>query len=315
MKKLALLDTLTQSILESMTPETLNNPFLRLKVRSLLLRLFLLLLISFVLSLGLGIIQVTKQWNFNPQVLNLIFYIFVFGLLSLWTLADFKRLGIHLKHVVGQLPNNHKWLPKLGLVILLILFSIGSYLVLLYLVSLAAPSLVDTILRDVTKSPIPQKTSPVLFNLLAAIVLVVVAPITEEFLFRGIILQRWATKWGIQAGLLGSSLLFGIGHANFVGLSMVGMVLGLLYIRTRSLIVPIACHAMNNSFVVIMTLFNTVSKPTPAINSIEQLHRSLWFGILFLVLSLPLLVRFIYRNWPEKDAVMPYFINSFQKES
>ncbi|KAB8330330.1 CPBP family intramembrane metalloprotease [Scytonema tolypothrichoides VB-61278] len=295
-----------------MTPETLNNPFLRLKVRSLLLRLFL---ISFVLGLGLGLIQVTKQWNFNPQVLNLVLYIFVFGLLCLWTLADFKRLGIQLNYVVGRLPNNHKWLPKLGLVILLILFSIGSYLVLLYLLSLVTPSFVDTILRDVAKSPIPQRTSPVLFNLLGAIVLIVVAPITEEFLFRGIILQRWASKWGIQAGLLGSSLLFGIGHANFVGLSMVGMVLGLLYIRTRSLIVPIACHAMNNSFVVVMSLLNTVSKPTPAINSLEQLRHSLWFGILFLVLSLPLLVRFLSQNWPRKDAVIPYFINSSQKES
>ena len=295
-----------------MTPETINNPFLRLKVRSLLLRL---LLISFVLGLGLGLIQVTRQLNFNPQVLNLVLYIFVFGLLCFWTLADFKRLGIHLNYVVGRLPNNYKWLPKVGLVILLILFSIGSYLVLLYLLSLAAPSLVDRILHDVTKTPIPLTTSPVLFNLLQAIVLVVVAPITEEFLFRGIILQRWASKWGIRAGLLGSSLLFGIGHANFVGLSMVGMVLGLLYIRTRSLIVPIACHAMNNSFVVVMSLLNTVSMPTPAINSLEQLRHSLWFGILFLVLSLPLLVRFVSQNWPRKDAAIPYFINSSQKES
>lgn len=295
-----------------MTPETINNPFLRLKVRSLLLRLFL---ISFVLGLGLGLIQVTKPLNFNPQVLNLVLYIFVFGSLSLWTLADFKRLGIHLNYVVGRLPNNHKWLPKVGLVILLILFSIGSYLVLLYLLSLVAPSLVDRILRDVAKTPIPQRTAPVLFNLLQAIVLVVVAPITEEFLFRGIILQCWASKWGIQAGLLGSSLLFGIGHANFLGLSMVGMVLGLLYIRTRSLIVPIACHAMNNSFVVVMSLLNTVSMPTPTMNSLEQLRHSLWFGILFIVLSLPLLVRFVSQNWPRKDAAIPYFINSSQKES
>lgn len=293
-----------------MTPENINNPFLHLKVRTLPLRL---LLISIVLGLGLGLIQTTSGLKFNPQVLNLILYIVVFGLLCLWTLADFKRLGVHLSNVVGRLPNNHRWLPMVGLVILLILFSIGSYLVLFYLLSLVAPSFVEAVLRDVAKSPTPQRSASLLFNLLGAIVLVVVAPIAEEFLFRGIILQRWATKWGIRAGLLGSSLLFGIGHANVVGLSMVGMVLGVLYIRTRTLLVPIACHALNNSFVVAMELLSSASKTASAVNRLEQLRYSLWFGILFIVLSLPLLVRFLSQNWPRKDAVIPYFINSGQK--
>ena len=295
-----------------MTPENINNPFLHLKVRCLLLRL---LLISIVVGIGLGLIQMTSGLRFNSQVLNLILYIFVFALLCLWTLADFKRLGIHLSYVVGPLPNNHRWLPMVGLVIVLILFSIGSYLVLFYLLSLVAPSFVQAVLNDIGKSPTPQRTAPLLFNLLGAIVLMVVAPITEEFLFRGIILQPWATKWGIRAGLLGSSLLFGIGHANVVGLSMVGMILGVLYIKTRSLIVPIACHALNNCVAVAMDLLSNGSKTASAVNRLEQLRYSLWFGILFIVLSLPVLVRFLSQNWPRQDAVIPYFINFFQKES
>lgn len=295
-----------------MNSENINNPFLHLKVRSLLLRL---LLISIVLGIGLGAIQATSGLKFNPQVLNLILYIFVFGLLCLWTLADFKRLGVQMEYVVGRLPSNHRWLPMVGLVILLLLFSMGSYLVLFYLLSLLAPSFIEGILREVANNPTPYRNAPLLFNLLGAIVLVVVAPITEEFLFRGIILQRWASKWGIRAGLVGSSLLFGIGHANVVGLSMVGMVLGLLYIKTRSLIVPIACHALNNSFVVAMELFSNGSKTVSAVNRLEQLRYSLWFGILFIVLSLPVLVRFLSQNWPRKNAPVPYFINSFEKES
>ncbi|NMG07004.1 type II CAAX endopeptidase family protein [Brasilonema sp. UFV-L1] len=296
-----------------MTPENSNNPFLHLKVRSLLLRL---LLIFFILGLGLGIIQATTGVQFHPQVLNLILYIFVFGLLCLWTLADFKRFRIHIRYFVGRLPNNHRWLPMVGLVIVLILFSIGSYLVLFYLLSLAAPSFVDTILREAAKSPTPQKTAPLLSNLLGAIVLVVVAPLTEEFLFRGIILQRWASKWGIRAGLISSSLLFGIGHTNVVGLSMVGMILGVLYIRTRSLMVPIACHAINNSFVVVMTLLSNESNNTVSVmNELEQVRHSLWLGIVLILLSLPVLVRFLSQNWPRKDENIPYFINSFEKES
>ncbi len=43
--------------------------------------------------------------------------------------------------------------------------------------------------------------------------------------------QRWASKWGIRTSLLLSSLLFGVGHANVLGATVVGLVFGILYIK------------------------------------------------------------------------------------
>ncbi|OUL20110.1 CAAX protease family protein [Nostoc sp. RF31YmG] len=292
-----------------MKPENSHNPFLKLKVRNLFVRG---LLLSLGFGIALGVLQGVTGVKFSAQIVTLILYILIFGFLCLWSLEDFDRYGIDMKYVLGRLPNRHKWLPMVGLVLLIILFSLSAYLVSFYLLSLAAPTFVESVMRQVATSPSARTTSPPLYNLLAAIVYIVVAPITEEFLFRGIILQRWASKWGIQTALVVSGLLFGILHANVLGLTLFGIIMGVLYIKTRTLIVPIACHAFNNSLAVGMGLLSSGSKTTSAANLLEQLRSSWWVGIVLMLISLPLLVRFLYRNWPRKDALVPYLINSSQ---
>ncbi|MBW4562578.1 MAG: CPBP family intramembrane metalloprotease [Mojavia pulchra JT2-VF2] len=290
-------------------PPNFQNPFLQLKVRNLVLRGFLL---TMSLGIGLGLVQGITGLKFPNQVTTLILYILIFGLLCLWELANFNRLGINLKYVVGSLPNRHKWLPIVGLVILIIIFSLSAYLVSFYLLSLAAPSFVEKIVQQAASSPSPRSSAPLFFNLLSAIAYVIVAPITEEFLFRGIILQRWATKWGIRSAVVISGVTFGVLHANILGLSLFGIVMGVLYIKTRTLIVPIACHALNNSIAYAMGLLSGGAKTTSSVNVLEQLRSGWWFGALLMLVSLPLLVRFISRNWPRQNASIPYFINASQ---
>ncbi|BAY07394.1 CPBP family intramembrane glutamic endopeptidase [Calothrix sp. NIES-2098] len=292
-----------------MTPENSPNPFLKLKVRNLFLRG---LLLTIGLGVALGMVQGFTGVKFNTQVVTLVLYVLIFGFLCLWELTDFHRFGIDLKYVVGRVPNRHKWLPMVGLVLLIILFSLSAYLVSFYLLSLAAPTFVENVMRQVATKPSPGTTLPISYNLLTGIVYIVIAPITEEFLFRGIILQRWACKWGIQTAVVVSGLLFGILHANVLGLTLFGITMGVLYIKTRTLIVPIACHAFNNSLAVGMSLLSGASKTTSTANLLEQLRSSWWLGVVLMLISLPLLVRFLYRNWPPRDTLVPYFINFSQ---
>lgn len=291
-----------------MTPENSPNPFRKLKVRNLCVRG---LLLSLVFGIALGFIQGISGVKFNAQIVTLLLYILTFGFLCIWALEDFDRFGIEMKYVLGRLPNRYKWLPMVGLVLLIILFSLSAYLVSFYLLSLAAPTFVESVMRQVATRPSPGTTSPPFYNFLAAIVYILIAPITEEFLFRGVILQRWASKWGIQTAVVVSGLLFGMLHANVLGLTLFGIIMGVLYIKTRTLIVPIACHAFNNLLAVGMGLLSGGSKPaTSTVNFLEQLRSSWWVGVVLMLISLPLLVRFLYRNWPRKDALVPYLINS-----
>ena len=283
------------------------NPFSKLKVRHVFGEG---LLISLVLGIGLGSVSEINGLTLNNQVVPLILHILIFGLLCLWILADFQRLGINFHYVVGIVPSNYKWLPIIGLVLLVMLFSVSAYLVSFSLLSWVAPAFVEQLMRQVASNPSAQSSAPLLNNLLSAFTTIIVAPIAEEFIFRGVILQRWATKWGIRAALIVSSLLFGILHANFLGLSMFGLVMGVLYIKTRTLIVPIACHALNNVLAVTAGYFSSAPPTTSVVNNLEQLRSGWWGGVLLMLVSLPWLIRFLWQNWPRKKTPIPYLINA-----
>lgn len=79
---------------------------------------------------------------------------------------------------------------------------------------------------------------------------VIMAPIFEEIIFRGII-QKGLMNKGVKPwkAILFASLLFGVIHGNpwqFVGATLLGGVLGLVYYKTKSLLLPMLLHGFNN---------------------------------------------------------------------
>jgi membrane protease YdiL (CAAX protease family) len=95
--------------------------------------------------------------------------------------------------------------------------------------------------RMVSKSPVT-----LLFSLL-------IAPVLEEMLFRGIILRSFLRQYSRSAAILGSAVLFAVAHLNayqFVSAMAVGIAAGWLYERTRSLWPGIVLHAAYNGFAI-----------------------------------------------------------------
>lgn len=92
-----------------------------------------------------------------------------------------------------------------------------------------------------------------LLLLLAALLVTVMAPIAEEFLFRGYMFTALRNWRGVWPAAIISGLIFGGIHAGsspvefLVPLAVFGVVLCLLYVRTGSLYPSIALHAINNS--------------------------------------------------------------------
>jgi membrane protease YdiL (CAAX protease family) len=77
---------------------------------------------------------------------------------------------------------------------------------------------------------------------------VIGAPIFEELFFRGYILSILSKKnpW---VGLIVSSILFGLVHFDlmlFLPLFLMGLILGIAYLRTQNLLTAILIHALNN---------------------------------------------------------------------
>jgi hypothetical protein len=81
------------------------------------------------------------------------------------------------------------------------------------------------------------------------ILLVIAAPILEELIFRGVILDGLLKRYSPTKSILISSLLFGLVHLNpwkFVTGFVLGFFIGWVYNNTKSLTTSIIIHASFN---------------------------------------------------------------------
>ena len=80
--------------------------------------------------------------------------------------------------------------------------------------------------------------------------LVVFAPVFEELICRGIVLGSLRDKFGVTTAWLLSSLFFGVLHGQpvqVISATVIGLVLGYVYLATDSLWSVMILHALNNA--------------------------------------------------------------------
>jgi len=88
---------------------------------------------------------------------------------------------------------------------------------------------------------------------------VICAPIFEEIIFRGII-QKGLMNKGVKPwkAIVFASIIFGLVHGNpwqLVGAVLLGCVLGLVYYKTKSLLLPMLLHGFNNLCSTILIIY------------------------------------------------------------
>ncbi len=99
-------------------------------------------------------------------------------------------------------------------------------------------------------------------TVLAFVAAVVLAPIAEELLFRGLLFRALLQRRSVHVAALVSSLVFAVVHIDvavsqpiaLVGLTLVGVALAYAYERTGSLLVPIVGHAAFNGITLVVAL-------------------------------------------------------------
>ncbi|MGB3299434.1 MAG: type II CAAX endopeptidase family protein [Phormidesmis sp.] len=286
-----------------------SNPFLKIKSRYLVLGTFL------VASLAIGsLYALLAQWQWLPlsgddpisTPILTIGVLTVMGSVVLWV---GQGQGLKVACLFGRRSPRFSVVYGLLLVASLLLFSLGISSVVFYLLSLVFPGYVAQVLQSNTLLSGENGLYPQMYDSLMLFLLLIYAPLVEELIFRGILLQRWSTKWGLRWGIVASSMLFGMLHLNNpIGLTLFGLVMGLLYVRTRSLWVPIACHALNNLAAVGIDRFAQMASggQTSTVADIQELW---WMSLVLVVVSVPFLAWFVWRSWPKSEDQIPYLIN------
>lgn len=146
-------------------------------------------------------------------------------------------------------------------------------------------------------------------NLAGAILaLVIIAPLTEELLFRGLMLRGFLRHSPAWRAVLASALLFALIHLNpwqVPGAVVLGALFGWWYVRTGSLVPCLFGHALANGLPLIYTTLLRVRIPgyttefTPHVE-----HQPLWFTLLGVALAGGAI--WVTARWlPVGDATLP----------
>jgi membrane protease YdiL (CAAX protease family) len=121
-----------------------------------------------------------------------------------------------------------------------------------FLGDLAARAMEQISLEPVSQQTVQALQASVDWNerIVFGTVIILIAPVVEELIFRGILYPIIKQQGFPRLALWGTSLLFALTHANamtFVPLTFLAVVLVLLYEATDNLLAPILTHGLFNA--------------------------------------------------------------------
>ncbi len=100
----------------------------------------------------------------------------------------------------------------------------------------------------------------------AILKVVIIAPVIEELIFRGIIMHGLMRNYSGFTAVSVSALMFALFHLNpwqFPATFILGLLLGILMLRTRNIYLCILGHVINNGLVLISIIFyDNIQKTT-----------------------------------------------------
>lgn len=151
----------------------------------------------------------------------------------------FRHCGASFKHDCKNIFSSIPFRYVLLIVILNIFFSYGM-IYLYYAFIDYVPDL--SFLYSVIVS---TKNIGIAGSLISTVIL---APIAEELLFRGIIFNKLNRYFSISFAIIVSSILFGISHeaGGIFSAFVFGICMAILYIKSSNILVPIFAHFTNN---------------------------------------------------------------------
>jgi len=194
--------------------------------------------------------------------------------------------------LVGRLPSKYSWGPLVLLAIGGLLYSFGAVTILVYPLYHLDSEWVTAMLETELFRDSPLK----LF-----VMAVILAPLLEEIIFRGLIFSRLTKKWGMAWGMIVSSLAFAVLHLDPIGAFVFGVTTCVLYVRTKTLLVPMALHALNNLLVLVISSLEE-SGPIDA----EFITQLAYAGLICMTLGAPVVFTLLGRWWPSKGTPLPY---------
>lgn len=266
------------------------NLFRNIKTKYLYVKIIAATLLSVPVLVFFG----THGVNLNKDIeelwsviLTLIWFIIVVRFLKKNNIKFSSFIGKPIKNFVLEVPASF---------LLIYAGGIGALLVIYFIVYTINPNILNSVQAAMSDSPAEHfSKSGMIYMFMGS---VIAAPVTEEFIFRGILLDRLKNKYNIHIAIFVSSLIFMVVHFNPNPIRfLVGISSCILVYKYKSLIPSILLHALNNFMALLSTLYNSSSN-----SNSDNFYPNVGVCVLGVVL-VTIYVIYIYKNYPRKASL------------
>ncbi len=233
-----------------------------------------------------------------------------FGLVMLWmspSIESFTSLSLFLAYTLGF---------ALVLIILYLLSRLrpirwsgwtgqGIGVIILLTLLLIPVRLPIVQLMPISEEFMQQFEDLIVFDLWGFLTICVSAALLEELIFRGIILEGLLRNYGKWKAIIISSVVFGLAHLNpvqFISAGILGLFIGWIYSRTRSVLPGICIHFINNSVPFVVGWYADYNGLDEISGANPPYLYVLLAGVLSIILGLPLL-RVLQKSLPSESSM------------
>lgn len=166
------------------------------------------------------------------------------------TMRQMEKQSLSTEALSKPGPKNMKALLKItGITLLLALMAFTFIQFILTAVSFVPP-LFDIIMPYIMDVSFAEVEISYIYIFITAVIF---APLVEEVVFRGYLMNKWVDKYGMNKGIWFSSLIFMIVHFQslFIPQLLLGLFCAIIYAKYKNLFYPIIAHALYNLFVIL----------------------------------------------------------------
>lgn len=190
-------------------------------------------------------------------------FIYQYGTMIIIIVVINKGFRTDGKVMYEEVTSKKKYLSGVGMIIGYMLLTYGAFDMFLY----SIPTLNDGLYEYLEQY---LSNTSYIFIFISTCIM---APIFEEILYRGILLNGLLKKYNYKKAIIFSALIFGIAHMNLpqgINAFFLGTIMGLAYYYTRSIYICMIMHFVNNFLV----------------NFVVYPESKLWTIILFVLLPI-----------------------------
>ena len=209
------------------------------------LSLFLMLIISYAVTFAIEAVMVICFADSYNEIFSNVYFVSIISVLPMYAVG-LPTLFL----IVRKMPKKTLEKSKIPFSEFIILFAIAEALML---IGSTIGNTFNGIFEVFLKKEITDGTSELIENMpiwLMIIIVVIIGPLVEEFIFRKLMIDRLSRCGNILA-ITVSAIAFGLFHGNFYQFfyaALLGWLLGYVYVRSGKWVYSFIMHAIINFF-------------------------------------------------------------------